>query len=164
MTGKLAWPLTAMIIGLVFRRPLTQLLERVHKLKWGEKEAELNAFAEVEESIQDAVDDFAKPLPEDEEKSKQEWRNRITRLVQDGVNAGYRFAKKDKGGEVPPYIVIRWEGDSPKIAAAVRAGYVDTVYRFMQKESQWPLTVLEPTKEHILKSAVEWHKPIPSDD
>ena len=55
MTGRLAWPLAVLLIGLVFRRPLTEILDRVRRLKWGEKEAEFAELAKATRDVQDAV-------------------------------------------------------------------------------------------------------------
>jgi hypothetical protein len=60
MTGRLAWPIAALILGLVFRGPLTSLMNRVRRVRWGEREAELADTADVQE----AIEELAKPLPE----------------------------------------------------------------------------------------------------
>lgn len=39
MAGALAWPLAALVIALVFRRPLLALLARLDELSWGDKAA-----------------------------------------------------------------------------------------------------------------------------
>ncbi|MDN3356854.1 hypothetical protein [Actinomadura sp. DC4] len=41
ITGRLAWPLAAVTLGIIFRRSVGQLLGRVQKLKWRDGEAEL---------------------------------------------------------------------------------------------------------------------------
>lgn len=37
--GSLAWPLSALVIALIFRRPLLALLARLDELSWGDKSA-----------------------------------------------------------------------------------------------------------------------------
>ncbi|MFY7836680.1 MAG: hypothetical protein ACOVQ0_10405 [Novosphingobium sp.] len=39
LVGALAWPLAALVIALVFRRPLLALLARLDELNWGDKSA-----------------------------------------------------------------------------------------------------------------------------
>lgn len=39
LIGALAWPLAALVIALVFRRPLLALLARLDELSWGDKAA-----------------------------------------------------------------------------------------------------------------------------
>jgi len=39
LIGALAWPLAALVIALVFRRPLLTLLARLDELSWGDKAA-----------------------------------------------------------------------------------------------------------------------------
>lgn len=39
IVGALAWPLAALVIALIFRRPLLTLLARLDELSWGDKSA-----------------------------------------------------------------------------------------------------------------------------
>jgi hypothetical protein len=54
--GSLAWPLSALVIALIFRRPLLALLARLDELSWGDKSAR---FARQ----LDRLESEAAPLP-----------------------------------------------------------------------------------------------------
>lgn len=80
MTGRLAWPVAAVILGLIFRRSLVGLLERVRKLRWGDREAEL---AEATKKAEEVVEKRARPLLEKADDPEQ-----VERLVQDAARWG----------------------------------------------------------------------------
>lgn len=107
MTGRLAWPLAAVLLGLVFRRPLTELLDRVRRLKWGEKEAELAALAEATQGVEDAVEAATRPLPTNDEESSQQNRERVERLVKEAASWG--FAAGKIGRAELSDLVIDWD-------------------------------------------------------
>jgi hypothetical protein len=114
MTGRLAWPLAAIVLGLIFRRSLTGLLGRVRKLRYREAEAELAELAEATQGVQDAVEEAAKPLPEDAEEGEQESRERIERLMRTAATWGFTMGKTTDGLALPK-MHIRWDGDQPEI-------------------------------------------------
>lgn len=110
MTGRLAWPLAAVTLGVIFRRSVGQLLGRVRRLKWREGEAELADLAEARNDVQTAIDDVAKPLPEEESERTATYRSRIQRLVDEAVEFGQKV-----GPSTNARLWIDWESDPPRI-------------------------------------------------
>jgi hypothetical protein len=118
MTNRLAWPLSAIVLGLIFRPSLVQLLGRVRRLKWGEKEAELAELAEAANDVQEAVAEAAAPLPDNAEQREAVQRERIERLMRDSAQWGFRI------GQTSPDItdaefVINWDGEQPLLGYRV---------------------------------------------
>ena len=114
MTGHLAWPLAAVLLGLVFRRPLTELLDRIRRLKWGEKEAELAAFADATQGVEDAIEAATRPLPANGEESSQQNRERVERLVKEAASWGFEAGKIGSADLCD--LVIDWDApDRPRV-------------------------------------------------
>lgn len=120
MTGRLAWPLAAVLLGFVFRRPLTELLDRVRRLKWGEKEAELAALAEATRDVEDAVEKASRPLPGDAEESSQQNRERIERLVRDAASWGFSVGKVGDRADLPRMSIDWNDVGSPHLVFGCR--------------------------------------------
>lgn len=116
MTGRLAWPIAAVVLGLVFRRPLGGLLARIRKLRYREAEAEL---AEAQEAVEDAAKEAARPLPTEAEEGPQENRERIDRLLKEAAEWGYRLSMT-RPSLVPPNIRVSWEGEQPRLQVVYR--------------------------------------------
>jgi hypothetical protein len=110
MTGRLAWPLAVVVLGLVFRRSLVGLLERVRKLRWGEREAELAELAEATQDVQDAVEEAAKPLPEGAGGGGRENRARMERLMRSAAQWGWSLGKSFDWPTMPG-VHIGWSED-----------------------------------------------------
>ncbi|GAB3990182.1 hypothetical protein GCM10029978_117380 [Actinoallomurus acanthiterrae] len=119
MTNRLAWPLSAIILGLIFRRSLTQLLGRVRRLKWKEGEAELAELAAATDDVELAVQEAAAPLPEDEEEREAAQRSRIERLMSDAASLGFHLAQRRPYGPAPQFR-INWDGDHPVLAIELK--------------------------------------------
>ncbi|GLY81852.1 hypothetical protein [Actinoallomurus iriomotensis] len=115
LVGRLAWPIVALALGLVFRRPLSNLIGRLNKLRWGEKEAVLElagATSEVEEAVKDA----AKPLIEGHPENEEERLQSIERLVQEAASLGFRYGTA--GVKAMPTIGIQWYDGEPVVTIA----------------------------------------------
>lgn len=131
MTGRLAWPLAAIVLGIIFRRSVGRLLGRVRRLKWREGEAELADLAEATEDVQQAVEEVGKPLPEDETERAAAYRSRIERLVQDAVAWGTKLGEQG-WNNAQPSLKIEWDGDQPRlrlIASDYERLLVDDLHR-----------------------------------
>jgi hypothetical protein len=116
MTGRLAWPIAAVVLGLVFRTPLIRLLARVRRFRWREAEAEL---AEAAEAVEEAAKEAAAPLPPGVEESAQENRERIDRLLIEAAEWGFQLAAV-RPGPVPPNIRVKWESGQPRLQVFYR--------------------------------------------
>ncbi|GLY80735.1 hypothetical protein Airi01_090020 [Actinoallomurus iriomotensis] len=110
----------ALALGLVFRRPLTQLLGRVHKLRWGEKEAELTGLVEAASDVQEAVKAAASPLPQDGTESEHARRERIERLMRDAATWGFNLSAV-LGLRKMPEMRLQWSADQPVIVTDLLA-------------------------------------------
>lgn len=128
MTGRLAWPLAAVLLGLVFRRPLTELLDRIRRLKWGEKEAELAVALAATQDVEEAVEEAAKPLPADSEVGSRQNRERIERLVRDAASWGFSVGKVGDRNDLPR-LGIDWDDDNrPHMVVGSRP---DPIFRYL---------------------------------
>ncbi|MEU8118682.1 hypothetical protein AB0C21_08220 [Spirillospora sp. NPDC049024] len=107
MTGRLAWPSAALLLGLIFRRPVSALIERVRRLSWGDAEAELDATKNVQEAVQDAA---RYHLPEPDPAQKE----RIRNAVQEAVNLGFTSGRKTERVAAPA-VQIKWDRGVPHI-------------------------------------------------
>jgi hypothetical protein len=114
MTGRLAWPLATVVLGLIFRRSLVGLLGRIRKLRWRESEAELAELAEATQGVQDAVEEAAKPLSQDAGEGERESRERIERLMRSAAAWGFAISKTTDAS-VLPEIHMSWHGDQPEL-------------------------------------------------
>ena len=109
MTGQLAWPIAALILGLIFRGSLASLMNRVKRVRWGDREAELAEAADVQE----AIEELAKPLPETAGEREHEQIIRIQNLVDSVARAGYRFGV-ERPNSNPPEAQIAWVDGRPE--------------------------------------------------
>lgn len=107
MTGRLAWPVAALLLGLIFRRPVSALIGRVRHVSWGDAEAELDATQNVQEAVQDAAR-FHLPEPDPDQK------DRIEHAVQEAVNLGFTSGRKT-GRSAAPAIQIKWDKGVPHL-------------------------------------------------
>jgi hypothetical protein len=108
------------MLGLIFRRSLVQLLGRVRKLRWGEKEAELAELAEVTREIEEAVNEAVKPLPADTEESDRQSRKRIERLLQYAAEYGFHIGRFTNASSFPK-TRLEWNEDQPRLVPDVDA-------------------------------------------
>jgi hypothetical protein len=107
-----------LILGLVLRRPLTGMLDRVQHLKWGDKEADLEGLAEAAQGVQKALEEAARPLPLDREEAEKERKTRIERLMQNAVAWGTHMGRAAEAAEVAaPKPKVLWEGMEPTLMA-----------------------------------------------
>ena len=146
MTGKLAWPFAAIILGLLFRESIISLLSRIKTLRWGEREAELHSSGDIEDTLQTAAREFVSSLPKDAVKESF-WQDRITHFMQSGINAGYSFADPDV--EIPPHVIVEWENGEPKVSAVIVPSMVEVIAKIMREHSEWPVTYVAPAREDI---------------
>jgi hypothetical protein len=113
MTGRLAWPIVALALGFIFRRPLGTLLARVRTLTWGQTQAKL---ADAANDVQETLEEIAQPLPPGDDASTA-YRARIERVVQDATMWGFRL--RDTGVTQFPKIRILWaDRDRPRLIYA----------------------------------------------
>ena len=107
LVGRLAWPIVALLLGLVFRRPISGTLDRLKKVRWGEREAELTELAEKASEVREAVEDISKPLPTDRKESEERNRKRIETLIRQSAEWGFSVGKA--GLKKLPDTEICWE-------------------------------------------------------
>jgi hypothetical protein len=110
LTGRLAWPIAAVILALVFRRPITELIGRLPRLTWGDKEAELAEVAEAKEQVQEAVEQAAKPTPEGYLPID---RDQLRRILQSTVQLGFKTGRTS--ATAPPRLSVEWNENEPLV-------------------------------------------------
>jgi hypothetical protein len=120
MTGHLAWPAAAVLLGLTFKRQIRDLMKRLRRLTWRESAAEL---AEVTEDLQTSLEQAAQPLPAEAQVSEgdreAERRRRIEQLLEDAVRWGLLLGKEHEAEVVSLRVV--WHDDRPLIAVLGRS-------------------------------------------
>ena len=117
MTGRLAWPLAAMVLGLIFRRSLSGLLERVRKLRYREAEAELEALAEAERGLQNAAAEAVKPLPDSSDGERLN-RERVEHLLKESAEFGFAMSRATGAASMPNLTIIWHEDGEPGFSFA----------------------------------------------
>lgn len=149
MTGRLAWPLAAITLGIIFRRSLGQLLSRVRRLKWGEGEAELAELAEATEDVQQAIEEVGKPLPEEESERDATYRARIERLVQDAAEWGIKLGALG-WDTAAPILTIEWEGNQPHLQVTA-SDYEDRLVKDLRQYENLQRHAPNEAKRHRAK-------------
>lgn len=109
MTGRLAWPVAALFLGLIFRHPVSALIGRVRHLSWGDVQAELDgATQNVQEAVRDAARSHL-PEPDADQKSRIEY------AVQEAVNLGFTSGRKTDCPTAPA-VQIKWDKGVPHLS------------------------------------------------
>lgn len=104
MTGRVAWPLAAVVIGLMFRRSLIELLRRVRKFRVRDVEAEL---AEETDLVEEALREAAQPLTDDAEAEARQ-RERIEHLLRSAARWGFRISELLPDVNRLPPVKVDW--------------------------------------------------------
>jgi hypothetical protein len=117
MTGRLAWPVVVLALSIVFRRPVSGLLTRIRRLRWGEREAELDRLVDAADAVQDAVEEASEPLPGDHAESERTRRERIANLLQQAAEWGFVTGRHYPELSGLPEFHIDWDGDRPLFLA-----------------------------------------------
>lgn len=115
MTGRLAWPVAALTLGLIFRRSLVQLFARVRTLRWGETEAELAEADEAAKDLQSAAKQATEPLPDDESENEQERRRRLERVIRSAFEYGASTSKIAPSVDSSDLVVEWGEDGNPTV-------------------------------------------------
>ncbi|MFC5183691.1 hypothetical protein [Actinomadura harenae] len=106
MTGRLAWPITAVLLGVIFRRSLGRLLSRVQRVSWGEAQADL---ADATHDVQESLDGLTQTGPDDEQPDPA-YRQQLEQVVHDAARWGFRL--HGTGVTEFPNLRILWAGDN----------------------------------------------------
>lgn len=129
MTGRLAWPLTALTLGLIFRRSLTGLFARVRTLRWGDGEAELTSVNEAALELESAARDAEEKLPADATDGELERRARLTAVMERAFAYGFRYGRNSPARAENPILDVSWdENGSPRLhllPSRTKAKWVD---------------------------------------
>lgn len=110
MAGRLAWPVSAVVLGLLFRHALIGLIGRMRHFSIGYFEAELTAETEVQEAVRDAAQHHIETWGE----LNTEQKRRIGRVIQQAVNLGFTYGQTP-GRPSPPTMIVEWPGPLPRV-------------------------------------------------
>jgi hypothetical protein len=149
VTRSIAWPATAVVIGVVFRAPIGRLIDRVRTFKNSLGEVGLDAAAESANARIGSVgaalvavsdEPAALPLPEagptvtsggavGSATEIQRRRDEVELLVQQGARWGWAVSRSDMFSSAP-YPVLQWDdAGRPKIAYATTDPAASAVLR-----------------------------------
>jgi hypothetical protein len=116
MTGRLAWPLTALTLGLIFRRSLTGLFARIRTLRWGDGEAELTSVNEAALELESAAREAEEKLPGNAADSELERRARLAAVMERAFKYGFRYGRNSPVSSENPILDVSWdESGSPRL-------------------------------------------------
>ena len=122
MTGRLAWPLAAVVLGLMFRRSLIALIGRIRKFRVREVEAEL-ALVEETSAVETALKEATQPPPRDGAYTEMEQRERVERLLESAAQWGFRIRGLFPDSDRLPPVQVAWADDGStqlRVAAGPR--------------------------------------------
>lgn len=133
MIGHLIWPVIIIILALVYRKSLIQLLARIKRVKWGEKEAELGDIAAAASDVEAAIEEAARPLPHDVAEADTQLRKRIEHVMVNSVAWGFALAHIPEVERLPD-IAVEWTGDKQPRLTAKGPVLRDALVRLMVKQ------------------------------
>jgi hypothetical protein len=115
MTGRLAWPLAAVILGLLFRTSVAALLGRLRKAVWGDKQAEFGAINSATREVEQSIQKAALPDSAGADGNDAARRERMDRLMRDAAGWGFQLARAFSGAQSMPEFDIEWVDDHARV-------------------------------------------------
>jgi hypothetical protein len=112
MAGRLAWPIAAVLLGLLFRHAITTLIGRVRHFSIGDFDAELAAEEHVDQAVQDVAQHHIDRWGELGDEQKE----RIEHVIQEAVNFGFTYGRCPEHIN-PPKMKVDWGGERPSVHA-----------------------------------------------
>lgn len=117
MTGHLVWPLIVLILALVYKRPIVQMLGRLRRFKWGDREAELQDIATAKTDVEVALQDATERPADATDITEGLLKERIERVMTESAKWGFALAQLPEMRTLPE-LNIRWrEGGRPELEA-----------------------------------------------